>query len=258
MNRTMKIMGALAAVSLLLLAACVPGPAEITTTPTPTPEQPAPGPAPVAQLGTIEIRATDPPPPGVSSANVTLTKVEVHLASANTSDNTSGWITVIADNVTFNLFDVIDDFVVLGSANVTPGKYTQIRMEVVSVVGLTSEDPPREYQATVPSGKLKIVKPFEVGEGGTTTLTLDFNGDKSLIETGQGKFLFKPVIKLAIEYEDGELEVELESEDENEVELEEEDENENEDEGENEGENEDEDEGENEEIEEEESEGEEE
>ncbi|MBI2328364.1 MAG: hypothetical protein HYU85_01740, partial [Chloroflexi bacterium] len=35
--------------------------------------------------------------------------------------------------------------------------------------------------------------------GTTTVLTLDFDGEKSLIRTGSGKFLFKPVVRLLIE-----------------------------------------------------------
>jgi len=37
----------------------------------------------------------------------------------------------------------------------------------------------------------------------TTILTLDFDGDKSLVMTGkEGKFIFKPVVKLIVEYEE--------------------------------------------------------
>ena len=190
----MKIFGrnvvTLAVVSLLLFfIACEPAEGEVTTAPGLTAEQ-----------GTIEIRVTDPPPPGVSSANVTLTKIEVHIASDNVSGNESGWIKIIEDEVTFDLFEVIDKPCVLGSDNVTAGKYTQIRVDVLGVEGLTKAMEP--YEAEVPSGTLKFVRPFNVEDGRTTILTLDFDGDKSLVMTGkEGKFLFKPVVKLIVEYE---------------------------------------------------------
>ena len=63
----------------------------------------------------------------------------------------------------------------------------------------------------MPSGKLKIVRPFEVKDGFTTILTIDFDGDKSLILTGKGEVLFKPVVKLHIE-EKGKEEKEREQE----------------------------------------------
>jgi len=172
---------------------------------------------PTSELGTIEIRVTDPPPPGVKTANVTLNKIEVHRAVAEQEQEMEGeqsdnenqeqeqeqeqtqqdegeWITIIDQEVTFNLFEIIEEADILGSEAVTPGKYTQIRMDVIKVEGLTSDD--TEYTATVPSGKLKIVRPFEVKDGATTILTLDFDGDKSLIKTGKGKFIFKPVVRL--------------------------------------------------------------
>ncbi|MBI2288711.1 MAG: DUF4382 domain-containing protein [Chloroflexi bacterium] len=85
---------------------------------------------------------------------------------------------------------------VLGSANVTAGRFTQIRMEVEKVLVVTVGGD--NFTAEVPSGELKIVRPFNVGGGVKTVLTLDFDGEKSLISTGQGKFLFKPVVKLLI------------------------------------------------------------
>jgi hypothetical protein len=148
------------------------------------------------EQGTIEIRVTDPPPPGVASAYVTLTKLEVHLVS----DNESGWITIIEEEVTFDLMTVIGVEEILGSANVTAGKYTQIRAEVTGVEGKTTDNV--SYTAEVPSGKLKFVRPFNVEAGVMTVLTLDFDGDKSLVMTGKDKFLFKPVVKLQIEHEE--------------------------------------------------------
>jgi len=181
----------LAAVLLLVFTmACEPAEEEVTTAPGLTAEQ-----------GTIEIRVSDPPPPGVYSANVTLTKIEVHRASDNVSDNESGWITIIDHEVTFNLFEIIDKVDILGSDNVTAGKYTQIRADVIRVEGLTKAMEP--YEAEVPSGTLKFVRPFNIEAGVKTILTLDFDGDKSLVMTGkEGKFLFKPVVKLIVEYEE--------------------------------------------------------
>ncbi|MBA7702403.1 hypothetical protein ES703_111170 [subsurface metagenome] len=198
-----------------------PAPALEEVTPPPTPE-PAPTPTPTVEWGIIEIRVTDPPPPGVTSANVTLTKIEVHKAVAEqemereqsggdnqtqeleqqqTQQGEGEWITIFDYEVTFNLFEIIEEADILGSENVTAGKYTQIRMDVIKVEGLLSDNITL-YTATVPSDKLKIVRPFEVKDGFTTILTLDFDGDKSLTMTGKGNFLFRPVVKLSVEYEE--------------------------------------------------------
>jgi len=47
------------------------------------------------------------------------------------------------------------------------------RVEVITTAG-------DNITAEVPSGKLKIVRPFNVGAGMTTSLTLDFDGKNHL------------------------------------------------------------------------------
>ena len=190
MKRTGRIAITLVSVLLLVLtAACAP--AVIDEEEVVTEKEVAP--APTVEWGIIEIRVTDPPPADVKSAVVYLTNIEVHKVS----DNESGWIPVIGAPPSFDLMDVIGVEEVLGSANVTAGKFTQIRMDVDRVEGETGDGD--NFTAEVSSGKLKIVRPFNVGAGVTTVLTLDFDGEKSLIVTGKGKALFKPVVKLLIE-----------------------------------------------------------
>ena len=182
-------------VSLLVFTtACAP--AATPTTPTTT--------TPTLEWGIVEIRATDPPPAGVKSAVVYLSNIEVHRVSSNvsdnksdnvtSSDNTSGWIPVLGAPASFDLMNVIGVEQILGSANLTAGSFTQIRMDVTKVTGVTTDNV--SYTAEVPGDKLKIVGAFNVGGGRKTVLTLDFDGEKSLIRTGEGKFLFKPVVKL--------------------------------------------------------------
>ncbi|MBI2328577.1 MAG: DUF4382 domain-containing protein, partial [Chloroflexi bacterium] len=97
---------------------------------------------PGVEWGIIQIRVTDPPPADVKSAVVYLTNIEVHRVSDNDSesDNTSGWITVIGAPVSFDLMDVIGVTEILGSANITAGKFTQIRMDVTKVEGETTDN----------------------------------------------------------------------------------------------------------------------
>jgi hypothetical protein len=53
----------------------------------------------------------------------------------------------------------------------------------------------------VPSGELKFVRPFDVIAGVTTDVKLDFDAQKSVNVTGNGKVMVKPVVKLAISNE---------------------------------------------------------
>jgi hypothetical protein len=51
--------------------------------------------------------------------------------------------------------------------------------------------------ATVPSGVLRIVRPFEVVLGESTIITLDFDADRSVVSAGP-RLLFKPTVKLLV------------------------------------------------------------
>jgi len=92
-----------------------------------TEEQKEEGITPAVEWGIIEMRVTDPPPADVKSAVVYLADIEVHKVS----DSESGWIPVLGAPPSFDLMDVIGVEEVLGSANVTAGKFTQIRMKYV-------------------------------------------------------------------------------------------------------------------------------
>jgi len=217
MRRTVKSLVTLVTVLLLVfVAGCIPAPAEITPTPAPTPE-PTPAPTPAVEQGTIEIRVTDPGVAGVDSAIVTAENITIHKAGG-------GWITIIEEEVTFDLVYLAnsENASILGEADILAGNFTGIRMDVTSVSGNITGG--GEYTADVPSGKLRIVRPFNVGAGVKTILTLDFDLTKSLITRvirGEDKFLFKPVVKLLIEHEEEqEREREREREEEHEGEAE--------------------------------------
>ncbi|MDP2931362.1 MAG: DUF4382 domain-containing protein, partial [Chloroflexota bacterium] len=73
---------------------------------------------------------------------------------------------------------------------------TQIRMVIDKVQVALGGNAPQD--ATVPSGALKFVRPFDVVAGQTVTLLLDFDADKSVNVTGGGKVMVKPVVKLSV------------------------------------------------------------
>ncbi len=215
---------ALSVFSSIVLAACaVPGG---TTNPTAST-------SPTGNTGTVQMWVTDAPrTDNVSEIWVTVTDVKIHKAgsdnvsgnaSGNVSDNTSGnvtdnasdgqedntpenaadWITV---NITganrFDLMTLKGDGngsglqQILATANLAAGRYTQISMTVskveVRINGVLKD-------ATVPSGKLRFVHPFDVQAGNVTKLLFDFDAEKFVTVTGNPtnpKILVKPVIKL--------------------------------------------------------------
>lgn len=150
----------------------------------------APATTPVAYAGTLEIRVTDAPAYDVSAINVTVSDIEVHKGGGE-----AGWTSVIKEDRSFDLLELRGVERVLGSNEVDAGKYTQIRMDV-KYVTVTIDGEPRS--AMLPSGKLKLPGSFEVERDKTTVLTLDFDADRSLVITGRGEVIFKPVVKLSV------------------------------------------------------------
>jgi len=183
--------------------------------PTPTPA-PTPG-------GTLKVYVTDAPPrEEVTSIMVTVSEIQVHKAAAEQekeqqqsgTDNQTqeqeqqqtqlgegGWLTIkLSDNViTFDLLEIkgVERFV--GTSEVEEGKYTQVRLVIDKVqVKLGNGD---LQDATLPSNELKIVHPFDIIEGETTVLVIDFEADKMVTVTGANKIIVKPVVKLTVRQE---------------------------------------------------------
>ncbi len=140
-------------------------------------------------MGMLKVFVTDPPPPQMDAIWVNIKTLEVHNAD-------EGWVTVAENPGKFDLKAIEGIQQYLASQIVKAGKYTQIRLETDNVTIVVGDD---EYLAKVPGEKIKLVGGFEVEEGNTTEITLDFNGEKSVTVTGKGEYIFKPVIKLLVE-----------------------------------------------------------
>jgi hypothetical protein len=146
------------------------------------------GPGTYAGTGTLEVRVTDAPDPSITAVYVTTDNIEVSIAG-------EGWLTVIDEEITFELLALEGVEAVLGTAELPAGKYTQVRLPVPEV---QIEKDGELVTAEVPSGTIKLVGNFELAAGETTFISLDFEVDKSLVDRQRQGFLFKPVIKLAV------------------------------------------------------------
>ena len=168
-----------------------------------------------AASGTVAVYVTDAPPDKeVTAVVVTVSGLRIHRAEAEQEQSGTGnqtqeqeqqsgdggeWIDIpISGNMTtFDLLQVRDVQAFFGSANVTAGTYTQVRIVVDAARVSTSDG--ETHDATVNSGEIKIVRPFDIVEGETTELLLDFDADHSVTFTGNGKVMVKPVINLSID-----------------------------------------------------------
>jgi hypothetical protein len=114
-----------------------------------------------------------------------------------------------ATSRTCDLKKLVDRQDVLGVGPLAAGKYTQVRL-VVSGARLffdNASDGPacatvvpspagRSADVEIPSGEVRLNRPFDVTENGATTMLIDFDGDRSVTETGNGRFRMTPVIEV--------------------------------------------------------------
>jgi hypothetical protein len=157
--------------------------------------------------GSVAVLLTDAPIDltGVKAVNVTLKNMILYPPD-QTGD--SGGDPMTMQNVaagaglTLNLLDYQNgQTLVIATADVPPGTYSRIRMEVESAelvrAGATAEDPDVVDPIFVPSGKVDIPVTFTVTASTETDVTLDFDAAMSVqvnSTPGQHPYILRPVI----------------------------------------------------------------
>ncbi len=125
----------------------------------------------------------------ISAINLSLDGLALHSTS-------TGWTTISTATQTFDLLALKagGQASLLASTTLPIGTYDQIRLMVSSVTVTTKNGSTTE--AKVPSGELQLNGPVVVTETGQTSVNLDFLADASLHLTGNGLYIFAPVVKV--------------------------------------------------------------
>ena len=85
----------------------------------------------------------------------------------------------------------------LATVPAEPGTYQFIQVELDETQSFVIETATGDQKPLqIASDEIKVVGGFEVFEDMTTTLTLDFDAEQSLVQLGNGDWLMKPVIVL--------------------------------------------------------------
>ena len=146
------------------------------------------------QNGSIRIYLVDSPSQ-LDSVIICVTRVEIHKSG---SDSKSGWFVINDSTRYFDLLQLTNGAsAVLGDTSLAPGKYTQIRLIIGS--GSYVIDQGVKHDLEVPSGSqsgLKLNHQFTIESGKLYELLLDFNVDKSIVITGNGRYKLKPTIRV--------------------------------------------------------------
>jgi hypothetical protein len=128
------------------------------------------------KMGTLTIYLTDAAA-DYDSVNITFSEVSAHIDSE--------WVVVQGEPVTVDLLEWSNGkSMVLGSADVPAGKYTQIRIKIDDAeIGVNEQ----VYPLDVPSGAqtgLKLGPQFTINAGSSYELIVDFDACRSIVTTG--------------------------------------------------------------------------
>jgi hypothetical protein len=163
----------------------------------------------------VSVRVTDSPFSDAKALLVTFSDVSIHTADPGDWDTVPF---VSGTSRTCDLKKLTGATDVLGVGPLPAGHYTQIRLTVASAAIYFDNPsatgpcapqiaPPagRSAPVDVPSGEVKLNNEFTLTSAGTT-ITLDFDGDQSVRQTGSGngngkgndntKYMMSPVIRV--------------------------------------------------------------
>ena len=173
--------------------------------------------------GTVSVNLMDLPNGEYKAVYVNISEVQVHKAGATDNDGNDGvgsWETVGTPGKIYNLLELVNGVMEsLGTKELVAGKYTQVRLIIGEDIPLDQELNPAknindEYHTEpnyvidqsdmviplkIPSGfntGIKLVHSFQVEPNSYTELILDFDAMRSIVETGNGKLILKPTIKI--------------------------------------------------------------
>ncbi len=164
--------------ALLVSSAMFAGCSDQTTTP--------------SEKSTLQISLTDAPA-NFDAVNITFSEISAHIDGQ--------WIIVRGEPMTVNLLEWNNGkSIVIGTAEVPAGHYTQIRLKIQDAeVVINGQTHPLEVPSGARSG-LKLVHEFTINAGSTYELIVDFDAQRSIVTTGpplnSRRYLLKPTLRV--------------------------------------------------------------
>ena len=147
--------------------------------------------------GRITVNLVDAPG-DYDQVNVEVIEVRIHR---DEEDSLSGWHSIAVDTTLVNLLELTGgNYAVLADSTLPAGHYTQVRL-ILGENNTVMVDSVL-HDLTVPSGSqsgLKLNHPFDITDGMDYSVTLDFDVDRSVHQTGNGVYKLRPVIRLVVD-----------------------------------------------------------
>lgn len=162
-------------------------------------------PATGSGYGTLAVSLTDGPIDLAQITNLFVTFDSLYVRpvpDSLASDSTAGGphhvkpIKIITGPVTFDLLSLSNGLTAaLGSASLPEGNYRWVSLALDPDGCWLIEADGDTQDVVVPSRHLDIITDFTVVDGQVTNLTLDFDTAASLVLTGNGVYILRPVIR---------------------------------------------------------------
>lgn len=144
--------------------------------------------------GELKIYLVDSPGE-FDEVNIVVKSVAVHKSN---TDTVTGWSIVNNTPATYDLLKLRNGAsAILGSAKLTPGHYTQLRLMIDSGSNIVVNGV--KYNLVIPSGMesgLKLTHAFWIESDKLYELTLDFDADKSIKKLGNNTWKLQPTIRV--------------------------------------------------------------
>ena len=159
--------------------------------------------------GTVNLRITDSPYGSAKAVLVTFSDVSLHRSGGDWehvpfADGSSGTWTCDLKKLQNSAQDL------LGTGPLEEGDYTMVRLTVESAriyfdnsavsptpCARSIAAPAGDSAAmTIASGEVKLNGGFVVTAAGATTILVDFDGESSIRETGNGTYMMNPVVRV--------------------------------------------------------------
>lgn len=149
-----------------------------------------------AGTGIMQVSMTDAPA-DYDSVFVDIQEVRIHRdADADTAEN--GWITILDEPLRVDLLSLRNgNQIPLGEVELETGQYAQMRFILGddNELFIDGESHPLSTPSAQQTG-LKLNVNAEIEDGETLSLLVDFDAGQSVVETGNGGFILKPVLSV--------------------------------------------------------------
>ncbi len=151
------------------------------------------GPQGASGNGTLVVRLTDSPA-AYDAVNIAVDSVRVHISSADTA---SGWYTISRTPAMYDLLQFMGGKdTIIAEGSIPAGYYSQLRLFIGEGSNVVVDGIP--HPLVIPSGSqsgLKLNIQATISAGVAYVLMLDFDANRSIVVTGNGRYMLKPVIK---------------------------------------------------------------